>query len=177
MVRRVISGIALACVMAAPLAGCGGGSDKSDAKAAWAGRYCAGFKQSTQKLQFPQIDPKSAKKSRDAILSFLGDIGNQLAAQASNLKAAGAPPVSGGEATYKTTYDNLTNVRMELGKVSADLLKAKVTDNKALTKALGAYGQKMSLFSSYQGPANDLRANKEVNKVFGEVSQCQNIGA
>lgn len=173
MVRRMIGGIAVACVMALPMTGCGG-DDTPDPKIAWAAKVCDGVKMNTKKVQVPSLDPTNAKKSRTAILNFLGDMNTQLSAQATSLSASGAPPV--GDTTYQTALANLGHVRTELTSVSSSLEKAKVTDMKSLTRALGAYQTKMSGFGSYQGPAKDLRANADLNAAFGEAPQCNGVG-
>ncbi|MFG2003293.1 hypothetical protein ACGFNU_29440 [Spirillospora sp. NPDC048911] len=173
MVLRMIGGIALACAVALPMAGCGD-DDKPDPKVAWAAKVCDGVKRNTKKVQAPSLDPRSAKKSRTAILTFLGDMNSQLSAQATSLSSAGSPPV--GDTAYRTALANLSQVRTELTTVSASLEKAKVTDMKSLTRTLSSYSAKMSGFGAYQGPAKELRANADLNAAFGETPQCNGVG-
>ncbi|MEU6040612.1 hypothetical protein ABZ801_34955 [Actinomadura sp. NPDC047616] len=175
MVPRVLGGVALGCALVVSPAGCGG-DEKNDAKTVWAARVCDGVKRNAKRISLPTVDQRDARKSRAAILTFLGDMGGQLQAQAADLDAAGAPPVAGGKATYRATVTNLAKVRLELGHVSADLRRAQVTDMNSLAKALRSYQARMGAFASYQGPVKDLRANTELDEAFRKAPQCQGVG-
>ncbi|MEU5884818.1 hypothetical protein [Spirillospora sp. NPDC047279] len=174
MVRRMFCGIALAGLVVLPMSACGGDDDKPDPKVAWAAKVCDGVKKNTRKVQAPALDPKNARKSQTAILGFLGDMNDQLSAQATSLSAAGAPPV--GATAYRTALANLTQVRDELTSVTASIEKTRVTDMKSLTRALGSHQTRMSGFNSYQGPAKELRANVELNTAFSDAPQCNGVG-
>lgn len=175
MVRRMIGGMALACIVAVPVAGCGG-DDKSDAGVAWAGKVCAGVKENTRKVQLPTLDPSDAKKSKSVMLAFLKNMASQLEAQQKGVKAVGAPPVEEGRRTYDTTLANLAKLRGELVDVIKGLEKSKVTDMKSLSRALSSYQATMSAFNSYQGPAKELRANAALNTAFADAPQCNGVG-
>lgn len=189
MMRRLIATGALAVVAGCSLVGCS--SDETDppptgqsAKPAivygtgpeytWATKMCSAVTSGGLKLVMPQLDA-DAKKSKQSIIDFLGDLSKQLKLLSTNLTELGAPPVTGTTSTYTKAISHLDRSRNSIDDASASLTKLKVTDSASLQASLVKVGKALSSFNSYQGPAGDLVANPALKAVFAKSQGCETV--
>ncbi|MBO2455895.1 hypothetical protein J4573_53090 [Actinomadura barringtoniae] len=181
VVRRIIVGVALASTATFSVAGCGSSSDDggsggsggaSEKQVAWAAKACGVINQ-TPSLPVPKLELANAAKSKASIVKLLNDVSVRLRTLSMNLKGLGAPPVTGGEATFNATMSKLSMTSSTVSTARLRLQMAKVTDTKSLEQALGPVKQAFTQYGTYQGPQQDLRANPALATAFDKVPTCQ----
>ncbi|WP_371530660.1 hypothetical protein OG302_36355 [Streptomyces sp. NBC_01283] len=165
---------ALGVAVAAVVSGCSSRVDE-DPKVDWASDVCDSVRDVGSKLTVPTADSRDAKKYHAEVVTFMDALGRQLGALDAKMRQEGAPPVEGGDAAYKTALANLRNARSSLAGTTAELKKAKVTDEKSLKAALKKAGKGMDQASAYQGPAHDFRADPALKQAFEKAPQCANL--
>jgi hypothetical protein len=179
VVRRIIVGVALASTATFSVAGCGsssgddgGGSGATDKQVAWAAKACGVINQ-TPSLPVPKLQLTNAAKSKQSIVKLLNDVSVRLRTLSMNLKGLGAPPVTGGEATFNAALSKLSMTSSTVSTARLRLQMAKVTDTKSLQQALGPVKQAFTQYGTYQGPQQDLRTNPALATAFDKVPTCQ----
>lgn len=179
VVRRIIVGAALASTATLSVAGCGSSSDDggsggggSDKQVAWAAKACGVINQ-TPSLPVPKLQLTNAVKSKQSIVKLLNDVSVRLRTLSMNLNGLGAPPVTGGQATFTATMSKLSMTSSTVSTAKLRLERAKVTDSKSLQQALVPVKAAFTQYGGYQGPQQDLRANPALATAFDKVPTCQ----
>jgi hypothetical protein len=172
MVRRLIVGVALAASAALSVAGCGTDKPKQAPEVAWAAKACGVLNQG-ETLPVPKINSADAVRSKQALVTMLGDISARLKTLSMDLQGLGAPPVPGGQAVHATAMGRLTSTSSAVSTATRNLRKAKVTDTASLQRAIRQVGTAFTAYSDYQGPQRDLRANPALNSAFAKAPACR----
>lgn len=141
----------------------------------WASGVCESIQDIGAKLALPALDGKKPRQSHTRIVTFLDALADQLAVLDGWMTQDGAPPVEGGEATYRKALAHLREARLTLADSLAELRRAKVTDAKSLQVALDKAGAGIDKAGAYHGPAQDLRADRELKKAFDKAPECAGL--
>ncbi|GGV24654.1 hypothetical protein GCM10010277_05060 [Streptomyces longisporoflavus] len=163
-------GVAVAAVMS----GCSSRVDDGP-RVDWASDVCDSVQDVGAELKLPAADRKDAKKYHTQVVTFMEALDRQLGALDKKMRQDGAPPVDGGDATYKKALKNLRTARSSLAGTTSQLRKAKVTDEKSLKAALKKAGEGMDKAGGYQGPAHDFRADPALKQAFDKAPECENL--
>ncbi|MFH8484729.1 hypothetical protein [Streptomyces longisporoflavus] len=163
-------GVAVAAVMS----GCSSRVDDGP-QVDWASDVCDSVRDVGAELTLPTADQKDAKKYHTQVVTFMEALDRQLGALEAKMRQDGAPPVDGGDATYKKALKNLRTARTSLAGTTSQLKKAKVSDEKSLEAALKKAGEGMDKAGGYQGPAHDFRAAPALKQAFDKAPECENL--
>lgn len=176
MIRRLI---VLTAVVGVAVSGCSesGGSSSSEQDAlAWAERVCQSLHEGGAALSKPpQLDPRSPQKAKASVVGYLETLHKALESMDAELQDAGSPPVAKGLNAYGKALATLDEIQQGVDGAVQRLRKVKVTDQAGLQKALTRAGKDLAKVQKLDGPAADLTANPELDKVFANAPKCQGI--
>ncbi|TQK51709.1 hypothetical protein FBY35_2125 [Streptomyces sp. SLBN-118] len=174
--RRVAIALLLSVAAAAALTLTACSSEVDDGpQVDWASGFCGSVQDAGATLPLPALDGKKPGQSHTQIVTFLDALADQLAILEMKMKQEGAPPVDGGEATFRKALAHLSEASLTLADTLAELRQAKVTDRKSLQAALDKAGAGIDKAGAYQGPAQDFRADPELKKAFEKAPECADL--
>ena len=184
MARRWIIAALLTALVGGTAAGCSSGEEKAAAdqtplvgpEAGWADKVCTAVAGQGLQLKMPALDTADSAEAKARIVDFLAQVSGQMQKMDEGLRAAGPPPVDGGEAKVEKALTRLAGVRKTVDKASAALRKTKVTNEASLQTALGSVAKVMVKYGEYQGPLQDLKAaDPKLNIAFLATPSCRGV--
>lgn len=178
MIRRLI---VLSAVVGVAVSGCSesdGSSPSQQDALAWAERVCQSLHEGGAALSTPpKLDPRSPQKAKASVVGYLETLDKALESMDAELQKAGSPPVAKGLDAYGHALATLDKIQQGVEGAVQRLRKVKVTDQAGLQKALTRAGKDLAKVQKLDGPAADLTANPELDKVFASAPKCQGIEA
>ncbi|MEO3788299.1 hypothetical protein ABGB12_33650 [Actinocorallia sp. B10E7] len=184
MARRWILAALLAVAAGGAAAGCSSGGEKEAAaktpllgpEAEWAEKVCTTVAGQGLQLKMPALDASQGAQAKKGIVDFLTQVSAQMQKMDEGLRAAGPPPVDGGQEKVDKALTRLDGARKAVGRATTTLNKAEVTDEKSLQAALGSVAKVMVKYGEYQGPLQDLKvADPKLNIAFLAEPSCRGV--
>lgn len=143
---------------------------------AWADQVCGSIRAGGEALSaLPNVDPAKPGTSKRAVLDYLNTLSTALDDMATDLHAAGTPPVTGGMATYGSAMKTIEDLAATVDDATKRLRRAEVRDRASFTQAMSGVGKVFSTVSDSAGPAGALGENPALRRVFAETERCEGI--
>jgi hypothetical protein len=184
--------IAVGAMLAAACGGGGGGSSSTAAAtttgpakvavAAWIGSICTSV--STWEKQLTQgtpdlSNPTDLAATKQAVADYLGKVVSQTTTLINEVKAAGIPDVTNGEAIANDFKSAIEPVGAAFQKAKSDVEAASTSDPAALASTLQKVGSDLTAAGSQASSAfSDIAAKyptAELSQAAAKVSACKSL--
>ncbi|NMI01257.1 hypothetical protein [Pseudonocardia acidicola] len=163
-------GATLAVLVAA---GCGSG----DAQAlAWSDKVCGAMVSFRDAVSVrPNIDAGDPAAAAKGLSEFTGNAVSAAQGTIADLNAAGAAPVSGGDAVVTTLKQRMTVIQTTFATAKSHIDAVDVTDATAAQASLRAAVAPLQNLTNLPDPAADLEVNPHLRDAVDAAPNCQKL--
>lgn len=182
-------GLALAATSALLLAGCAQDTPTppaeqptppaaaADEATTWMGRVCEPMTSLVQQLRsLPAPDPTDAAATKQAYVEYLDAAVQETDRVIEAVRAAGPPPVEGGDAAANDIQGQLADLRRDLVQ-ARDQLEQAGGDAAAIGQVIASAGNLIESFGNRLQAAAALTDNPQLEAAFEQAPECQELRA
>lgn len=129
---------------------------------AWAAKVCGAT---------PRIAAAPQQTSAD-LVAFLDTVSTALGKEAAGIRAAGPPPVPGGQAVVDKALGTIDAAQKSLQQARSRLAVVKPGDDGGLQQAVADVNTGMAGLDDAGDPKATLRQNKDLDRAFAKAEGC-----
>ncbi len=158
------------------LSGCGSGSSEPirDPATDWAAKVCTVTADQMDTLTGgPAVDAQDLAKSKQLMLTHLGELAEAVGAVANGITEAGLPPAEDAAPVIERTVGKLREARQSINSAKEKLAAATPENDAAFRDTMGSVGADLTALGRLDDPLRDLRLSQELGKAFGQAPPCQ----
>ncbi|GAB3501863.1 hypothetical protein [Amycolatopsis cihanbeyliensis] len=170
-------GLALTCATVGGLAlsGCDSGSSDPirDPATDWAGQVCTVAADHMDTLTGgPSVDAQDLAKSKQLMVTHLGELAEAVGAVANGITEAGPPPAEDAAPVIERTVGKLRQAKQSVNTAREKLAAAAPENDEAFRDTMGSVGADLTALGRLDDPLRDLRLSQELSKAFGQAPAC-----
>ncbi len=142
----------------------------------WTGTVCGALIPVLEALRTPPaVDPADTAATQRAYSSYLGDARQKAERALEEVRAAGPPPVEGGEQLAQGVRNQVAEMRDDLAEARAQVDRADPNDPVAIGQAVAATGNVLSSLGNSTQALSTVSDNPRLEHAFREAPSCAQL--
>jgi hypothetical protein len=142
----------------------------------WAKATCDKLASGMTALQPPEIQGTSPEATKASLVTFFGQLSDQLGKQATILGEVGPPPGPNAQREYKKALAKLDVVQGKLDKVVGRVKASDAGTKKEVDSLVVDLGESLKVMASYDGPIAQLTTTRSLGAALSAEPGCSSLG-